>query len=309
MKTPVVFLIFNRPDLTAKVFEAIRCAQPEVLLIVADSPRVSHPGDVEKCSAARLVTERVDWPCKVLRNYSDTNLGCRRRVASGLTWAFQQVSEAIVLEDDCLPDPTFFPFCERMLEMYRDDKRVMMVTGINFLGEWKAERQSYHFACSGSIWGWASWRRAWDLYDENMVLWKDEEVRNRLRDVYCDDKAFELRRKPFDEIVAGRLDTWDYQWTFARLIQSGLSIVPCRNIVSNIGFRSDATHTKRGAPRGCGTLQKIDFPLVSPPCVVPDREYEHNLTTLLSSAESANERDPLQPKRSFIRELWIRLSS
>lgn len=307
MKVPVIFIVFNRPDLTAKVFETIRDARPKQLLVVADGPRLDRLGEAELCLGARSVVEKVDWPCEVLRDYSDVNLGCRRRVSSGLTWAFRQVPEAIVLEDDCLPDPSFFPFCEEMLALYREDLRIMMITGTNFSGEWKVQRQSYHFACSGSIWGWASWRRAWAHYDVNMARWNDQEVRDRLRDVYCDERAFELRRPSFDEVAAGQLDTWDYQWTFARLTQSGLSIVPSRNLISNIGFRGDATHTKSGVPHGNGSRQELSFPLIPPPCVVPDRDYERRLTDLLSDSVPV----PSQPqgKKSLLRRLWNSVAS
>ena len=142
MRTPVVFIIFSRPDLTARVFAEIARARPEKLLVIADGPRPDREGEDAKCAATRAIIERVDWPCEILKNYSNVNLGCGHRPATGLRWVFEQVEEAIILEDDCVPHPTFFRFCEELLEHYRDDERVMHISGDNFdlIGEKKRFR-------------------------------------------------------------------------------------------------------------------------------------------------------------------------
>jgi hypothetical protein len=171
IKTPVAFLVFNCPDTTIRVFEEIRCARPPKLLVVADGPRADRPGEADKCQAVRAVIETVDWPCEVLKNYSDVNLGCKIRVSSGLDWVFEQVEEAIILEGDCLPHPTFFRFCEELLETYRDDERIGMISGDNFQFGRKRGDASYYFSRYNHIWGWASWRRAWQHYDRNMAIW------------------------------------------------------------------------------------------------------------------------------------------
>lgn len=156
LKTPVAFLIFNRPDTTRRVFAEIAKARPPKLLVVADGPRADHPDDVEKCAAVRAIIDGIDWDCKVLTNYSDINLGCKRRVSSGLDWVFDTVEEAIILEDDCLPHPAFFRFCEEMLNKYRDDKRIAMISGDNFQFGRKRTEYSYYFSRYPHIWGWAS---------------------------------------------------------------------------------------------------------------------------------------------------------
>ena len=275
MKTPVAFLIFNRPDTTEKVFEKIRQAKPPKLLVIADGPRVDHPDEAEKCAAARAIIDSVDWECEVLKNYSDENLGCKQRVSSGLDWVFENVEEAIILEDDCLPHPTFFRFCEELLEKYRDDERVMKIDGTNILSGWKSNTQSYHFSCFGFIWGWASWRRAWNHYDVDMKLWSEPEAKNRVRDVICDHKQYLLVERRFDKTQAGLIDSWDYQWTLARILQSGLSIIPSVNLISNIGFTKDATHTKTDS-KGMSNLQshQISFPLIEPVAIAVDRDYD-----------------------------------
>src|SRR5665648_587346 len=164
LKTPVAFIIFNRPETTRRVFAEIAKARPTKLLVIADGPRATHPDDAEKCAVVRAIIDGVDWDCEVLKNYSDVNLGCKRRVSSGLDWVFDTVEEAIILEDDCLPHPTFFRFCEEMLAKYRDDKRIAMISGDNFQFGKKRTEYSYYFSRYTHIWGWASWRRAWDNY-------------------------------------------------------------------------------------------------------------------------------------------------
>ena len=235
VKTPVAFLIFNRPDTTEQVFAAIRRARPPMLLVVADGPRADCSGEAAQCAAARAVIAQVDWPCKVLKNYSDVNLGCKQRIASGLDWVFREVEEAIILEDDCLPHPDFFPFCEKLLERYRDDERVMMIGGTNYLLDKLDIPESYCFSRYFPIWGWASWRRAWAMYDINMKEWPRLKAEGHLRSLYGQWYMRRHLTKAFDATYAGRINTWDTQWFYSCLFNSGLSIIPRRNMISNIG--------------------------------------------------------------------------
>jgi hypothetical protein len=243
LTTPVAFIIFNRPDVTERVFQAIRQAQPQKLLVIADGPRADRPGEAEKCAAARAVIDRVDWDCEVLTNYSEVNLGCKLRVSSGIDWVFSEVEEAIILEDDCLPAPSFFSFCQVLLEKYRHDERVMMISGNNFQPPDKQIQESYYFSKYIHVWGWATWRRAWQHYDVEMSSWRalrDE----RFLDSMCNDPIEkEYWIKIFDDVANGDIDTWDYQWNYTCWQQSSMNIMPSINLISNIGFRSDATHT------------------------------------------------------------------
>ena len=168
LNTPVILSVFNRPESTARVFEAIAQARPRQLFVFADGPRSA--ADADLCAQARAVVENVDWACDVKYHYSETNLGARECYKSGVDWAFSEVDEGIVLDDDCVPDPTFFVFSQDMLERYRHDPRVMMVCGTNYLDHWKEDCQSYHFSHFGSVWGWASWKRAWAFYDASMSV-------------------------------------------------------------------------------------------------------------------------------------------
>ncbi|MFK0733810.1 MAG: glycosyltransferase family 2 protein [Gloeotrichia echinulata GP01] len=241
LSTPIGFFIFNRPDLTAQVFEAIRQTKPHKLLVVADGPR--FPEEEEKCLKTREVIKSVDWDCEVLTNFSEINLGCKYRVYSGLDWVFSQVEEAIILEDDCLPTPSFFYFCQTLLQRYRDDERVMHISGNNFQFGQSRTPYSYYFSKYNHIWGWASWKRAWQHYDVEMKTWEEFKVLEIINFIHTDPYEQRYWGNIFDQVHAGLIDTWDYQWTYTCWSQGGLSILPNVNLVSNIGFRSDATHT------------------------------------------------------------------
>jgi len=284
LTTPVALLVFNRPETTARVFAAIREAKPPQLLVVADGPRSGRPDDVQKCAEVRRIVEQVDWPCTVLQDYADVNFGCKMRVSSGLDWVFSKVEEAIILEDDCLPDPTFFRFCQEMLALYRHDERIMMISGTNLLGEWKSTVQSYHFSNNGGIWGWASWHRAWQYYDVNMSLWWEPASRLKVSDVLGGGSRFRRRAIEFDRAAAGKVDTWDYQWSFVQLLRSGLTVVSAVNLVSNIGFNVDATHTvnPRTVYAGLPTFP-CRFPLNINLLAAVDHDYDAAVLKLAQS--------------------------
>jgi len=266
LRTPVALLIFNRPDTTQRVFEAIARARPPKLLVVADGPRARRPGEAEKCAQTRAIIERVDWECEVVTNYSEINLGCRNRVASGLDWVFAQVDEAVILEDDCLPHPSFFRFCEDLLERYRHDQRVGMISGDNFQFGTRTGDGSYYFSKYTHIWGWATWRRAWRYYDVSAKLWPQF-----LTSGHFERATFPLERAywkaVFAAVSAGTLDTWDYQWTLSCWAQSLLSVLPEVNLVSNIGFGPAATHTIRNSRLANIETAAMTWPLREPAIV------------------------------------------
>lgn len=276
LKTPVAFLIFNRPETTERVFAEIARARPPKLLVVADGPRAERPEEAELCRRARAVVGRVDWDCEVVTNFAGTNLGCKGRVSSGITWVFEQVEEAIILEDDCLPHPSFFPFCEELLARFRADERVMVVSGDNFQQGRRRTEFSYYFSRYAHIWGWASWRRAWAHYDVGMKLWpalRDDPA--WLLDVTGDERTARYWHEVFEAVAAGRVNTWDYQWLFACWSQHGLSVVPEANLVTNIGFGADSTHTAAPDPTTAGLpAAEMPFPLAHPPYVVRHLEAD-----------------------------------
>lgn len=303
MRTAVAFLIFNRPTETARVFKEIARARPPKLLVVADGARADHPGEVEACRAARAaVLERVDWPCEVLTNFSETNLGCKTRISSGLDWVFSQVEEAVILEDDCLPHPSFFPFCDELLERYRRDERVMAISGDNFQRGRRRTPSSYYYSRYVHVWGWATWRRAWQHFDPSVERWARLRETSWLRDTLGDDKAVRYWRAIFDQVAAGSDSIWDCQWLFACWAQNGLSVTPEINLVSNIGFGANATHT-RSADENAANLPtgEMQFPLRHPPRVVRHREADDFESRHLFKCESA--------RRSLYARMRRRLAS
>ena len=271
LTTPVAFFIFNRPDVTRRVFAAIAQAQPATLLVVADGPRSSE--ERAKCDEARAVVSEVDWPCRVITEYSETNLGCKERLSSGLSWVFSHCEEAIILEDDCVPDLSFFPFCEQMLRRYRDDARVMMVTGTNYLLDRLDVPESYVFSRYYCVWGWATWRRAWAHYDIALAAWEGQKADGQLGGFYWQPFMRDSVGMGFDLVRQNKIDTWDIQWSYSCLFQSGLCIVPRVNLVSNIG--TVGVHSAAADRNHFKPVFALDTDaLVHPAQMFPDQRYD-----------------------------------
>lgn len=264
LNTAVAFFIFNRPDTTKRVFAEIAKAKPPRLLVVADGPRLGNERDEQKCESARKIIEEVNWDCEVIKNYSNVNLGCKNRVSSGLDWVFKQEEEAIILEDDCLPSQSFFRFCEEMLEYYKQNEQVMMISGFNFLAVSENENGSYFFSKYPHIWGWASWRRVWENYDIEMKRWPELRKTGQYH-LFCQNRgeAF-FWRWYFDLVYAGYINTWDAQVTFMSFCLGKVTVFPKVNLVNNIGFGTEATHTTTKNPYSNIETKEINFPLKHP---------------------------------------------
>jgi len=268
LTTPVAFIIFNRPDTTERVFAEIAKAKPPKLVVVGDGPRANRPGEAEKVSAARAIIQRVDWDCEVLTHFSEVNLGCKRRVSSGIDWIFEQVEEAIILEDDCLPAPTFFRFCQEMLERYRHDQRIGMISGDNFQFGRRRNDDSYYFSKYTHIWGWASWRDRWvGSYDVTMAKWPRIRDEGWLADMVGNEREAVFWQKIFERVHRGEIDTWDYQWVFTNWVEGRMNILPAVNLISNIGFDGNATHTTGESELANLGRDPMRFPLAHPPGV------------------------------------------
>ena len=267
---PVALIVFNRPEPTARVFEAIRAARPGRLFVIADGPRADQPGEAEQVAAARAVTEAVDWPCEATRLYSETNLGCGVRPATGITAVFEAVEDAVILEDDCVPHPSFFRYCADLLDRYRHDERVMTVSGSNFQRGMRRGDGSYYFSRYPHTWGWATWRRAWRHYDFGASAWPAARDAGVLQATCGDPSEAAFWTEKMKSVHAGlRQDVWDYQWVLACWAQHGLAVIPNINLISNVGDGAAATHTNRRSwvmrqPVGDGG------PTVHPKIVVPD---------------------------------------
>lgn len=263
LHTPIAFFIFKRPKETSLVFETIRNIKPKVLFIVADGPR--NTDEQVLCEQTRKIVEVIDWPCRVFRNYSDTNLGCKARVSSGLDWVFKNTDKAIILEDDCLPDQSFFIFCQEMLNKYKGNEEIMHIGGLNIQDDKSLVIESYYFSQIAQIWGWATWRRAWQKYDVNMMDWPQIKKERKLHNILEDSPTVDYFEYLFQRMYSHELDTWDVAWTYACMKTAGLSIVPSKNLIKNIGFGEGATHTKanKGNLGGMST-SRIEFPLIHP---------------------------------------------
>jgi len=241
VQAPVVFIIFKRADVTAKVFKRIREVKPKFLYVIADGPRDYVDGEDKQCEETRALTENIDWECEVIRDYSKINLGCRKRVISGIARAFEDHERVIIVEDDCYPEVSFFQFCDELLEKYSDKQEVMNIGGFNSLEQYQTGH-SYFFGKYGDLWGWATWKDRWDSVDFELREWaEDKKAIDKVFPQFTDDEK-KIFSYYFDYICEG-YDTWDYQWDYYRYKRQGLSISPNKSLVTNIGFGENATNT------------------------------------------------------------------
>lgn len=275
MTAPVALFVFNRPDLTERVFEIIRAAKPSVLFVSADGPRPDRPDDARLCAETLEIVKSVDWDCDVHWNVRDQNLGCGPAMSQGIDWVFEHVDRAILLEDDCFPDPSFFPFCDELLERYKDDTRISQIAGFNLAApEETFGDANYSFASYPFVWGWATWRRAWANYDFRMSSWPEFRDSGMLDGLHVNRSHRATLRREWDWVHAGN-GTWDHQWQYTSMSQHGLSIYPSTNLISNLGFRADATQTTiEGGAYAEVPTKPVTFPLVHPTIVAHNPKLE-----------------------------------
>lgn len=239
--TPILFIVFNRPNETFEVFSQIKKIKPRDLFIAADGPRTDKQTDQQLCEQTRLVLSEIDWDCNVRTLFREKNLGCKNAVSGAIDWFFDQVEYGIILEDDCYPDLSFFSFCEDLLIKYYNDNDVMLIGGLNFLGNKINFEHSYYFSQYPLIWGWASWKRAWKHYDVNL-LELDTFTRDRMNSIYSTKKQRKYLNDALYLTKKGKINTWDYQWVFSILNNKGYAITPSKVLVINLGFRNNSTH-------------------------------------------------------------------
>ena len=241
---PVLVLAFNRPDTTRRVLESLRAVSPGAIFLAVDGPRAGRQEENETVAAVRRLADTIDWDCNVRTLFRETNLGCKTAVSEAITWFFDNVEAGIILEDDCVAHPSFYPFAAELLGRYQNDDRVLMISGDNFqLGRQWSE-YSYYFSRYTHIWGWATWRRAWRHYDHHMLRWPELRNRGWLLDILKDRVAADYWTRVFDDTFAERNSSWAYRWTYSAWVNDALTILPCVNLVSNIGFGDIATHTR-----------------------------------------------------------------
>ncbi len=243
LDTAVLFLVFNRPETTERVFESIRKARPPRFYVAADGPRADFLGETDKVARVREIATAVDWSCEVRTLFRDKNLGCKRAVSSAITWFFEQEERGIILEDDCLPHSDFFWFCQVLLERYADDERVSVITGNNFQNGKTRGGASYYFSKYNHCWGWATWRRAWQHYDGELSFWPAWSASSEYKKIIPDRVERHYWEKVVRSCISGQVDSWAYPWLLSTIYVGGLTATPQMNLVSNIGFGLNATHT------------------------------------------------------------------
>jgi hypothetical protein len=280
-ETPVALFVFSRPDTTRRIFEAVAAVRPSRLLLIADGPRSHKDREAEACQQVREILSNVDWSCEVSTNFADRNLGCQERIVSGLNWVFSLVEEAIILEDDCLPDPSFFPFCRELLERYRGDSRIAYISGDCLVKPQRDLDASYYFSQIGGIWGWATWRAAWQNYERRLESWPTLRAQGMLSEVFDDARAVTFWTRIFDAMHDGTgPNTWDYQWVYTCLKHNSLVVTPGVNLVANIGFGEGATHTLEADHRFILPATAVKFPLRHPSSFIPMRSIDRRVQAL-----------------------------
>lgn len=292
-KTPVMMLFFNRPNSLKKVFEAVKEARPEKLFLVQDGARIGKgdEGLIEQC---RKVVSDIDWDCEVYRNYSEENMGCGMRMYSGISWCFESVDRLIILEDDCVPNQSFFQFCDEILEKYKNDERINMISGMNHMGVYENTQYSYMFAKTGSCWGWATWRRAWKNVEYAMPFMEDEEALRLISGAVTPkgygDYLVKLGKERYKEYKSGnKLSAWTYQHGMSIHLNSQLIIVPTKNLITNVGLTENSTHAVSSLKKLPHATQKLfmmktyslEFPLKHPKYMIENVEYAKQVGKIL----------------------------
>ncbi len=270
-KMPILFLIFNRLDVTQQVFDQIKKIKPKHLYVAADGPRKNSASDILDCKKTRAVIEQIDWPCELKTLYRTENLGCGFAVCSAISWFFEQVEEGIILEDDCLPDISFFQFCSELLVKYSDDKSIYLISGTNLQNGHQRGNASYYFSNYPITWGWASWRRAWNQFDYDSPDADKSFKSDSLDPIFQSGQEKMYWRNKIRKVKSEKKNIWDYQWFYAIWKNKGMGITPNINLVTNIGFRNNAMHTAlRDSIREPSTTNSIHFPLIH-----PDKDINH----------------------------------
>jgi len=274
-KSPVLFIIFNRVDTTMLVLEQIKLAKPDRIYITADGPRPDRPEEAVKCAEAKAaVMANINWDCEIKTLFREENLGPKDAISSAISWFFETEEEGIILEHDCLPAKSFFRFCDTLLEKYRYDERIFLISGSNLLKGRKWGDASYYFSQLSNAWGWAIWKRSWQGYDKDLVTYNESEVRSLLNKVFDNQFIIDCWVRNFSLTKSGQINTWDYQMTFQHFFSHRLNVAPNNNLVSNIGFGELAENTvDADSVFASIPLEEIDE-IIHPRFILPEKEAD-----------------------------------
>lgn len=281
-EAPVLLITFNRPDTTMKVFEKIREYQPAQLFIFSDGPRPLVAGEDILVNECRVLfdEQNIDWNCTVTRWYNDDNMGCARGVSSAITRAFKLVEKLIILEDDVVPHLSFFSFCNTMLNKYARNEQVMHISGTRWNEEYNMGSADHFFSTIGHIWGWATWKRAWNKYDFNLSRLPEFKKDRALLKRFNDAKISRYWYERFEEVYApSDKRTWDYQWQFALFLNEGLAVVPNVNLVSNIGIVGDHSDGETSKFHFCKVYQWTETTKGALPATINPGYEKHHIKT------------------------------
>ncbi len=300
LDVPVLLIAYNRENLTQQVVDRLLATKANNVYIAVDGPKASQKQDSEQVARVQELVSSAPWHGNVSFLFRETNLGCRRGVSEAITWFFGQEQEGIILEDDCVPEDSFFPYCEELLATYRDNPQIGMISGATFFPTSKSNPESFTFSRYPHIWGWATWKRAWARYDAELTGWKSDTAKTTLHKVSGGSKAFV---KHWDSLLSkvdsGDIDTWDYIWSFSLWKNNQLTVLPCRNLVHNAGFGEGATHTT-GSPISRlfnPEADRIDFPLEHPKTLTPNTWVEFLSRELIMGVHGS-------AMRSLLRIVW-----
>jgi hypothetical protein len=299
--TPILIIFWRRSTSLKIVLDSLRVIAPVQIFLASDGPREGNSLEAEQVAQARLLAEQtIDWPCEITKRYSDSNQGCKYGPANAITWFFSHVEEGIILEDDCLPHPSFFGYCENLLERYSDDQRIWHISGNNFLGDESPSDYSYFFSKFTFIWGWASWRRCWNQYDPEMQSWPLMKNGHLLKEVFASEEEWNYWSKRWDEVsIDHSVTAWAYQWMYACILNGGLAILPKSNLVENIGFGEGGVHTlNQDSPMANIPTQDIGQEIKHPSYILQDRQADHKLF----SRVYAESQTPISIPRKF----WLK---
>jgi len=287
---PVAIIFFSRPDHLEITFEKIRQLKPSTLFLIQDGPRLGATSEESKVQECKAIVENIDWECKVFKNYSEVNLGCGMRVKSGITWAFDYVDRLVIIEEDCVPGDSFLVFCKEMLDRYIFDERISMISGMNHLDQYNLTSNDYFFSEGGTIWGWATWKRAWQTIDFELNWLEDDDIVRLIRNKYGKsiiERAFSFR----DKLKRGQsLSSWSFQHGINMILQHGLILLPKYNLVSNIGIGEGGANTGDTLELLPRSIQKLYFkktftlnpPYKHPSVVINDVYYYNQFIKILA---------------------------
>ncbi len=274
MKSPILFLIFNRPDTTKRVWQIISQVRPPKLYIAADGPRPNREEDIAKCKETREITEHIEWPCEVKRLYRTENLGCGKGVSNAISWFFENEPQGIILEDDIEPHPDFFEYCDIMLDRYKEDANVQLITGHNAFYDGMASNTTYYMSSLFHMWGWASWKRVWSTYEFDAQKLNQSEFETKLSQRHISKGYKKYWMSVFELMKNHGSDTWDFQLFFNQILYDRYSIIPYKNITKNIGFTQDATHTTKENVNEIKHMIFSPLPIIHPTQTLIDRHAD-----------------------------------